>query len=419
MGIVLENSHHSAISRVEINADDVYADPAHGVPPQIGIMAVNSPGNVISRNRINTINLGIFMRGDGTHDNYIFGNRVMGGELGLLGICYNPDGSGDPRGPHDDLVRNNYISRFRGGIQVSAGAHDNTFERNRIEYFAFATEDVDGLSTFHNNHSRQIPTPMKTLTLNFSGIDDLGPSYDYEGWLIVNGAPVSTGTFTVSGGVPSQTQFNASSFDLAGATKFVLTIEPVPDPDPAPSSTHYLAGDFSGDDAMLMVGDPAALGDDFAGAMGDYILNTPSTASDNSDYANGIWWLDPSGSMLEPTLTLPTLPAGWSYEGWVVGSGGPVTTGKFFDVDAVDLDGGGPTAGPDPIPPFPGQDYVNPPMPLIGYAAVITIEPYPDNSPMPFTLKPLVDGNIEDVGIGVLQSMNNNASSFPTGSAMR
>lgn len=418
MGVVLENSENTAITGVEIVGGDEFADPAHGVAPQIGIMAVNSPYNSIARNRISLINLGIFVRGDGSHGNRVFGNKLVGGDLGLLGICYNPDGSGDPRGAHDDLVRNNYISRFRGGIQGNTGTHDNRFTFNRIEYFVYDEQDVDGANFFNHNRSRQLDMPMHTLTLDFTGLDDLGSDFAYEGWIIVNGEPVSTGVFTVMGGVPSQTHFDIAAFDLAAAAKFVLTIEPSPDSDPMPSSTHYLAGDFMGSDADLMIGDPAALGDDFLGSMGDYILNTPSTGSDDSDYANGIWWLDPTAGP-GPTLTLPTLPAGWMYEGWVVGPGGPVTTGTFTSASGFDSDAGGPTAGPDPTPPFPGQDYIMPPMPLIGYAAVITVEPYPDNSPMPFTLKPLVDGSIDDVGIGVLQSMGNNAGSFPTGMAMR
>ncbi len=114
-----------------------------------------------------------------------------------------------------------------------------------------------------------------------------------------------------------------------------------------------------------------------------------------------------------------TSPAGWVYEGWVVGPGGPVSTGYFTSVSGHDSDMGGPTAGPDPTPPFPGQDFINPLVSLIGFAAVISIEPMPDNNPGPFTLKPLVDGNIEDVGMGVLQAMGNNAAGFPTGSAAR
>ena len=59
-------------------------------------------------------------------------------------------------------------------------------------------------------------------------------------------------------------------------------------------------------------------------------------------------------------------------------------------------------------------------MRLIGGAAVISIEPEPDNSPGPFTLKPLVDMMIEDdMGQHMQQMMENHAGSFPTGMATR
>ena len=116
---------------------------------------------------------------------------------------------------------------------------------------------------------------------------------------------------------------------------------------------------------------------------------------------------------------LPALPAGWMYEGWVVGPDGPVTTWRFTEATGADSDGGGPGAGPDGTPAVPGQEFITPPVSLIGYQAVISIEPEPDDSPGPFTLKPLVDMDIEDVGAMVLQDMANNAASFPTGMATR
>lgn len=275
---------------------------------------------------------------------------------------------------------------------------------------------IDGCS---NNDNNSTQPQTATLTLNFTGLQNLGSDYDYEGWILVNGMPVSTGTFMVDdNGNMSRTTFEVSADNLASATKFILTIEPMPDDDPAPSSVHYLAGDFSGNMAALTVGDGAALGDDFTQAAGSYILQTPSTSGDDTDYSSGIWWLDPGGGP-GPSLDLPELPTGWVYEGWVVGTGGPVTTGRFTMVSGADSDMGGPDAGPDAVPPFPGQDFINPMMDLIGDAAVITIEPDPDNSPSPFTLKPLVDMNIEDVGIGGSQDMANNAGTFPTGTAGR
>ena len=265
----------------------------------------------------------------------------------------------------------------------------------------------------------------QTVTLNINGLEDLGANYQYEGWLIVGGMPVTTGTFTVDAiGELSQTIFSVNSSDLINATKFVLTIEPIPDPDPDPSSTHILAGDFIDFDAPLSVGDPAALGDDYSGIDGKYILATP-TNGDNSDELSGIWFLDLSSGSPEVGLTLPTLPDGWKYEGWAVISGIPVTTGTFTAVDMVDE--ANPYSGPDPGPPFPGEDFlVNAPpgltfpTDLSGMTGVISIEPDPDNSTAPFLLKPLVGGIPSNAMDHVTYMIDSNvANSFPTGTAMR
>jgi len=420
LGVQMINSSHVYVVGVKVTGGDEFADPANGVAPQIGIMSLNSNSNFIYANHLSLVNLGIFIRGDGSYNNVIYRNFVTGGDRGLLAVCYNPDGSGDPAAGHNDLIIRNFLDRFGLGLQFKAMAHDNRFLANVVYYFNSPWEDLNGSNQIAYNRTRQLQSPMMSnLTLNFNGIEDLGPNFQYEGWIIVDGHPISTGRFTVDGsGMMSQTDFPVLTANLMDATKFVLTIEPEPDSDPGPSMTHYLAGDFSGSSAGLSVSDPAALGSDFSSAMGEYILATPSTGSDMTDYAQGIWWLNPNPSPA-PTLTLPTLPPGWMYEGWVVGSGGPVTTGKFTSVTGADSDGKGPTAGPDGFPPFPGQDFISPAMNLIGDKAVITIEPDADNSSAPFTLKPLVDGNIEDVGRGVPQSMSNNAGSFPTGMATR
>ena len=260
---------------------------------------------------------------------------------------------------------------------------------------------------------------QQSLGWSFNGLQNLGPGFVYEGWILVNGNPVSTGTFTVGDdGSLSQRNFSVDEATLSSATKFILTIEPSPDSDPAPSATKYLAGDFAGNNATLSVADATALGTTFASASGSFILESPSTAAVTRDYASGIWWLDPAAGP-GASLVLPALPAGWIYEGWVVGPEGPVSTGRFTQVMGADSDAGGPTAGPRSTPPFPGQDFIMPPVSLIGYQAVVSIEPDPDDSPGPFTLKPLVDMNIQDVGPGVLQRMANMATGFPTGTATR
>ncbi len=255
------------------------------------------------------------------------------------------------------------------------------------------------------------------LTLSFSGLEDLGPNWAYEGWLIVDGAPVSSGIFAVdSSGKPSGARFTVDVSNVSKVNAFVLTIEPAPDSDPQPSAIHVLGGDFVNGTARLSAGHAAALGNDFSSATGSYILAAPS-ASANGSYKNGIWWLNPAAGP-GPSLNLPTLPAGWVYEGWVVGPDGPISTGRFASASGADSDAAGPTGGPNAVPPFPGQDFANPPIDLTsGHAAVISIEPEPDNSTAPFAFKPLADNAIDNVGEGALQSMSNNARAFPTGAA--
>ncbi len=66
------------------------------------------------------------------------------------------------------------------------------------------------------------------LNLNMNGLENLGPDYVYEGWIIVDEQPVSTGVFTVNdAGTMSTTTFTVNQQDLEDAGTFVLTIEPL------------------------------------------------------------------------------------------------------------------------------------------------------------------------------------------------
>lgn len=262
------------------------------------------------------------------------------------------------------------------------------------------------------------------LSLDISGLEDLGSDYAYEGWIIVDGAPVTTGIFSVDGaGSLSEIKFDLLKSQLDEASTFVLTIEPSPDNDPAPSSTHILAGDFSGNSATLTTSHGAALGDDFTSSTGSFILATPTNGAD-SDERSGVWFLDPAAGP-GASLDLPTLPEGWAYEGWAVIDGVPVTTGTFTSVSGVDDTDS--FSGDDPGPPFPGEDFLNNapsgttfPTDLRGATIVVSVEPVPDNSPNPFSLKPLVGAVASDAADHTSLGMNNNAAATnPTGSVSR
>ncbi len=267
-------------------------------------------------------------------------------------------------------------------------------------------------------------TEEATLNLAFSGLENLGADYKYEGWLIVDGEAKTTGLFTVDdSGMMSSNSFTLNKDDVDNATTFVLTIEPSPDSDPAPSDVHILAGDFSGTTASLSVGHSAALGNDFTSATGGYILATPTNGESN-DENSGVWFLDPTAGP-GASLNLPTLPNGWAYEGWAVIDGTPVSTGTFTDVAAADgFDGFSGTMGG---PPFPGEDFLTNapsgltfPTDLAGGTIVVSIEPSPDNSTAPFLLKPLVASVAATATDHTLYPMDNNASNTnPTGTASK
>jgi len=256
------------------------------------------------------------------------------------------------------------------------------------------------------------------MEASFQGLENLGPTAVYEGWLMVNGTPVSSGRFSVdANGKPSQTSFDVSQDAVSRATAFILTIEPAVNDDPKPSEQHLVAGNFDTTrSATLATNHPAALGTDFGGAAGSFILATPTSAATTDD-DQGIWFLKMVNGVAQAGLTIPMLPKGWVYEGWVVVNGKPVSTGRFTDPAMADKDGNGPAAGPLGGPPFPGSDFINPALKLPGGAAVISVEPEPDNSAAPFLLKPLIDTAISSA-VGPTNNhvlANRGTSVLPTG----
>ena len=283
--------------------------------------------------------------------------------------------------------------------------------------FAFTSCDKDDDSSL---------TGEASFTLDIDGLEDLGADFVYEGWLIVNGAPVSTGVFSVNAsGDLSQTSFSVDASDVDNASTFVLSIEPKDDSDPAPSATKMMAGDFNGTSAALSI---APVGD-FSNSAGKYILATPTDGPDTHE-KSGIWFLDLATGGPTEGLMLPELPEGWKYEGWVVINGMPVTSGTFRNTSATD--DADPFSGPMGLPDingmngfFPGEDYLmnapsglNFPTDLAGGTAVISIEPYPDNSPNPFTLKPLVHNIPASAEDHFVYDMGQNLN-FPTGTVTR
>ena len=259
----------------------------------------------------------------------------------------------------------------------------------RKMFFALITIGV--FATSCSSDDDNTPTTAN-LTLNLNGLEELGDDFVYEGWIIVDGSPVSTGTFS---SVTFPQSFTVNATQLNDATTFVLSIEPAVDSDPDPAATKILAGDFSGNSASV---DSNGLVGDFSASSGKYILATPTDGNGDINEESGVWFIDNSSGSAVAGLDLPTLNDGWKYEGWAVINGQPVSTGTFSSISAADDNASTSSYKGDATdgPPFPGEDYLQNapsgltfPTDLKGTTIVISVEPNPDNSPLPFTLKPL------------------------------
>lgn len=148
-------------------------------------------------------------------------------------------------------------------------------------------------------------------------------------------------------------------------------------------------------EATMLMADPAAVAADLSLSRHEYHLATYTTPDLTDDWSSGIWW-SPGSETAGAAAVLPALCPGWSFEGWVVADGVPVSTGRFFDASLPDSDGAGAGAGPATPPAFAGQEFISPHQDLIGLEAWISIEPDPDDAAGPF-LPVLVDVQIDAV----------------------
>ncbi|MHA2090253.1 MAG: hypothetical protein ACW98K_05290 [Candidatus Kariarchaeaceae archaeon] len=262
------------------------------------------------------------------------------------------------------------------------------------------------------------------LGLTFSNLSDPGDDH-YEGWLIVDGNPVSTGKFSLdSTGKIVDLEGNSIdefrvNIDLDLTTKFVLSLEPSGDTDTVPSEIKHLAGDLNSEKNAATI--MHNIGVDLTSVAGSYILATPTDGA-NTNENSGIWFLDPTSGTPVAGLSLPDLSGtDWIYEGWVVINGTPVTTGTFDAPSGIDDDD--PYSGTEAGPPFPGEDFlINDPTGLsfptnvAGMVAVISIEPRMDNDPSPFQFKPLVGDIPVSATDHFLYNMEDKSTTLASGS---
>ncbi|MDG2193261.1 MAG: anti-sigma factor [Polaribacter sp.] len=269
----------------------------------------------------------------------------------------------------------------------------------------------------------------KTIEQSFQNLPDLGDNYIYEGWLIAGENKISTGRFTHSEGANYTSELINKEL-IAAATVYVLTIEPKTETasDLAiPSGWIFSKGNFTNNSATPSTDTALYIGSsNLETATGNFFLKAPSVDAIGTD-ANGIWFINALPPSAGGFTNLPTLADGWIYEGWVVvpnssGTPTPISTGRFSNPNAADVSFFGAAnnnefKGPNGVPPFPGEDFIQDPSsryPMVTFpidlqnaTVVISIEPTMNDAAAPFGLKPFVVA-LNNQTLATVVTMTNN-----------
>ena len=140
LALRVADSSNVTVQDLNIRARDLLVSSG---PPEIGIMIVQSVGVVVRNNSLNSVGLGVFVRGGMSRGNMIVGNAIIAGANGVIGICYNPTDT-DPNGPRYDAIETNLISGFRTGIQFSSASKENSVRRNTIFHKGVTAIELNG-----------------------------------------------------------------------------------------------------------------------------------------------------------------------------------------------------------------------------------------------------------------------------------
>lgn len=145
--VMVSSSINVVVENLQITGEGLA--PVSG-PTEIGILIVNGRAVTANKNVISSVNLGIFVRGEGSTGNRIFENVIVGGLTpgnNLLGICYNPAAGAGPDGPRGDNIYNNVITRFGYAIAISSGSVHNIFNENNLASFIGGFREPGALTT--------------------------------------------------------------------------------------------------------------------------------------------------------------------------------------------------------------------------------------------------------------------------------
>jgi hypothetical protein len=138
-----------------LNQPQVYDAPP---PYYSGCKVINSNNTQISWSDWRGLDYGLEVTGNMSYSNKYLSNSVYGGwyaRIGFSGIFYDSPLSS----PHNDLVKNNLITKFRTGIIANTVSGHNKFNGNTIGYYDNNYSNTDSTNEFFNNMYRQLASP--------------------------------------------------------------------------------------------------------------------------------------------------------------------------------------------------------------------------------------------------------------------
>lgn len=263
---------------------------------------------------------------------------------------------------------------------------------------------------------------LRGLALGFEGLLPLGEGEGrYALWLnLENRDVVGLGPFNVnSDGRPVNIfgdvidRFTADT-NLFSAVSVLITIAPAGLPGATPGQAAILQGPFLDGVAELRVPAPLLVG----GASGSYRVFTPTDGPDTAE-GSGVWSMDVDGG---PLLVLPPLNNIYAWEHYMIIDGRTLSMGRFNSPILPDFIN--PFSGPQPAPPFPGEDFLENapegivfPADLAGARLLLTLEPIFDDTIDPsqlVVLEAILPGGLQG---GEIIQLTNRTAEFPTGTA--
>jgi hypothetical protein len=231
----------------------------------------------------------------------------------------------------------------------------------------------------------EVPSSVREMEISFTGLPQLPDTLEYVSWLA---GPEGSFFYRVEKFTPVNGSFSKLYTDIkagaiVGMQYLVLSIEKKGLHDTVltkPSDVPILAGYLNGNQGEIKFSEDNSM-PRFESVKGNYMLATPSD-TDPLNETSGIWFVDKdsAGNMIAG-LTLPALPKGWFYQGWIEKDGRKFVTGHFQDIEDFDLDApySDTTAT---VYEFPGEDFLlNPPdgvtfpLDLQGAKVYITLQP--------------------------------------------